>query len=115
MVKEILDLSEILNDKNADIEIKEIATNEFNSLILPRKTVFQLCSLLTEISDQLKKASGLRIINNKNELANYFIDLIYEEHLLKEYGQASKEIFIKNRGAIEIINKTLQSLFKDLL
>ena len=32
LVKEILDLSEILNDKNADTEIKEIATNEFNSL-----------------------------------------------------------------------------------
>ena len=32
LVKEILDLSEILNDKNADADIKEIATNEFNSL-----------------------------------------------------------------------------------
>ena len=32
LVKEILDLSEIINDKNADIDIKEIATNEFNSL-----------------------------------------------------------------------------------
>ena len=28
-------------------------TNNFNSLILPRKTVFQLCSLLSEASDQL--------------------------------------------------------------
>ncbi|MDC0433719.1 DNA polymerase III subunit beta [Pelagibacteraceae bacterium] len=28
-------------------------TSEFNSLILPRKTVFQLCSLLTESSNQL--------------------------------------------------------------
>ena len=32
LVKEILDLGEILNDKNADAEIKEIAINEFNSL-----------------------------------------------------------------------------------
>ena len=32
MVKEILDLSEILNDKKADADIKEIAINEFNSL-----------------------------------------------------------------------------------
>ena len=32
LVKEILDLSEILNDKKADADIKEIATNEFNSL-----------------------------------------------------------------------------------
>ncbi len=32
LIKEILDLSEILNDKNADADIKEIATNEFNAL-----------------------------------------------------------------------------------
>ena len=31
-VTEILDLSEILNDKNTDVELKEIATNEFTSL-----------------------------------------------------------------------------------
>ncbi len=31
-VSEILDLSEILNDKNTDEELKEIATNEFTSL-----------------------------------------------------------------------------------
>ena len=32
LVKEILDLSEIINDKNADVDIKDIATKEFNSL-----------------------------------------------------------------------------------
>ena len=32
LVKEILDLSEIINDKNADADIKDIAINEFNSL-----------------------------------------------------------------------------------
>ena len=32
LVKEILDLSEIINDKNADADIKDIATNEFTSL-----------------------------------------------------------------------------------
>ena len=32
LVREILDLSEIINDKNADVDIKDIATNEFNSL-----------------------------------------------------------------------------------
>ncbi len=35
----------------------EIDKNNFNSLILPRKTVFQLCSLLTESSDQLTMQS----------------------------------------------------------
>ena len=37
---------------SSSLEIE--SSKEFNSLILPRKTVFQLCSLLTEISDQLK-------------------------------------------------------------
>ncbi len=32
LIKEIFDLSEILNDNNADADIKEIATNEFNQL-----------------------------------------------------------------------------------
>ena len=32
LVREILDLSEIINDKNADADIKDIATNEFTSL-----------------------------------------------------------------------------------
>ena len=36
---------------SSSLEIEN--SNELNSLILPRKTVFQLCSLLTEISDQL--------------------------------------------------------------
>ena len=90
------------------------------NLLEPAAQGLPLCSgpsvrNFVEISNQLKKATGLRIINNKNELANYFVDLINEEHLLKEYGQSSKEIFKQNRGAIEIIKKTLQSLFKDLL
>ena len=32
LIREILDLSEIINDKNADADIKEIATNEFSVL-----------------------------------------------------------------------------------
>ena len=36
---------------SSSLEIEE--TNNFSSLILPRKTVFQLCSLLTETTEQL--------------------------------------------------------------
>ncbi len=36
---------------SSSLEIEN--TSDFNSIILPRKTVFQLCSLLTETSDQL--------------------------------------------------------------
>jgi DNA polymerase III subunit beta len=37
---------------SSSLEIENIS--EFTSLILPRKTVFQLCSLITETSDQLR-------------------------------------------------------------
>ena len=90
------------------------------NLLEPAAQGLALCSgpsdrNFVEISDQLKKASGLRIIKNKNELAKYFVDLINDENLLKDTGKASKNIFIKNRGAIEIIKNDLQSFLKDLL
>ena len=37
---------------SSSLEIE--STKDFNSIILPRKTVFQLCTLLSESSDQLK-------------------------------------------------------------
>ena len=39
---------------SSSLEINETAN--FTSLILPRKTVFQLCSLLVETTDQLNNA-----------------------------------------------------------
>ncbi|MDB9802688.1 DNA polymerase III subunit beta [Pelagibacteraceae bacterium] len=44
---------------SSSLEIENAAN--FTSLILPRKTVFQLCSLLTEISDQL----SMQVSENK--------------------------------------------------
>ena len=41
---------------SSSLEIE--SPKDFNSLILPRKTVFQLCSLITEANDQLKMQTG---------------------------------------------------------
>ena len=41
---------------SSSLEITD--AKDFNSLILPRKTVFQLCSLLAETSDELKMQTG---------------------------------------------------------
>ena len=41
---------------SSSLEIE--SPNNFNPLILPRKTVFQLCSLLAETNDQLKMQTG---------------------------------------------------------
>ena len=90
------------------------------NLLEPAAQGLPLCSgpslrNFVEISEQLKKSSGLKIINNKQELADYFIGLVNDENNLKETGQVSKAIFMKNRGAIEIIKGTLKNSFKGLL
>jgi len=85
------------------------------NLLEPAAQGLPLCSgpsvrNFVEISEQLKNAHGLQIIKNKNELANYFLDLINDEIKLQKTGQASKNIFMKNRGAIDIITKDLLEL-----
>ena len=90
------------------------------NLLEPAAQGLPLCSgpsvrNFVEISDQLKKASGLTIIKDKNELAHYFIDLVNDEHNLQKTGQASKNVFMENRGAIEIIKKDLDSRINKVL
>ena len=85
------------------------------NLLEPAAQGLPLCSgpslrNFVEISEQLKNAHGLKIIKNKNELANYFLDLINDEIKLQKTGQASKNIFMENRGAIDIITKDLLEL-----
>ena len=85
------------------------------NLLEPAAQGLPLCSgpslrNFVEISEQLKNAHGLKIINNKNELANYFLDVINDEIKLQKTGQASKNIFMENRGAIDIITKDLLEL-----
>ena len=60
-----------------------------------------------EISNELKKASGLKIVNDKEGISNFFVDLINEKNELEKIGQASKTVFMKNRGAIKIIQEEL--------
>ena len=55
----------------------EIDKNDFNSIILPRKTVFQLCSLLAETSDQLTMQSSenkIKFTLGKMKLISKVID-----------------------------------------
>ena len=90
------------------------------NLLEPAAQGLPLCSgpsvrNFVEISDQLKKASGLTIIKDKKELADYFIDLVNDEHNLQKTGQASKNVFMKNRGAIDIIRKGLGSYIDKVL
>ena len=90
------------------------------NLLEPAAQGLPLCSgpslrNFVEISNQLKKVSGLTIINNKKELADYFIDLIDDENNLQKTGHASKFIFMENRGAIDLIKKDLDSYINKVL
>ena len=60
-----------------------------------------------EISNELKKASGLKIVNEKEGISNFFVNLINEKNELERIGKASKAVFMKNRGAIKIIQEEL--------
>ena len=51
----------------------EIDKNDFNSLILPRKTVYQLCSLLSEISE----AVSMQVSENKIKLLLNLLLLLF--------------------------------------
>ena len=65
---------------------------------------------IIKIKGELEKVNIIPVIKNKNELANYFIELINDENDLQKTGQSSKNIFMKNRGAIDIITKDLLGL-----
>ncbi len=60
---------------SSSLEIEK--TNDFTSLILPRKTVFQLCSLLVETNEQLMMQTGdnkIRFRVGKMKLISKVID-----------------------------------------
>ena len=60
---------------SSSLEIEK--TNDFSSLILPRKTVFQLCSLLAETNEQLMMQTGdnkIRFRVGKMKLISKVID-----------------------------------------
>ena len=88
LVKEILDLSEILNDKNADVEIKEIAIKEFNSLkeeIKNLETEIQLALLPKDKDDIRNVILEVRAGTGGDEAGLFASDLfaMYEKLSIK--------------------------------
>ena len=78
----------------------EIDKNDFNSLILPRKTVFQLCSLLAETSDQLTMQSSenkIKFTLGKMKLISKVIDGKFPDY--------KKVVPIKNDKSLVVSSK----------
>ena len=57
----------------------------------------------SDISEQLIKKDGLTVIRNAQELSNEFVQLVNNQDQLKKRGQASLEVFMENRGALQKI------------
>ncbi len=88
LVKEILDLSEIINDKNADEDIKDIATNEFHALkedINNLETEIQFSLLPKDIDDTRNVILEVRAGTGGDEAGLFASDLfsMYEKLSIK--------------------------------
>ena len=88
LVNEILDLSEIINDKNADADIKDIAINEFNSLkedISNLETEIQFAMLPKDKDDTRNVILEVRAGTGGDEAGLFASDLfsMYEKLSIK--------------------------------
>ena len=88
LVREILDLSEIINDKNADNDIKDIATKEFNSLkedIYNLETEIQFALLPKDKDDTRNVILEVRAGTGGDEAGLFASDLfsMYEKVSIK--------------------------------
>ena len=88
LVREILDLSEIINDKNSDRDIKDIATKEFNSLkedIYNLETEIQFALLPKDKDDTRNVILEVRAGTGGDEAGLFASDLfsMYEKLSIK--------------------------------
>ena len=67
----------------------------------------------SDISDQLKEAEALEIVNDPQELSDKFLSFIQNQDVLKKKGHAAFEIFQENRGALKLILNHLDQAIED--
>jgi DNA polymerase III subunit beta len=82
--------------------------SDFNSLILPRKTVFQLCSLLTESPDQLKMQTSenkIKFTLGKMKLISKVIDGKFPDYKKVVPTTNDKTLLISSKDFINSIER----------
>ncbi len=57
----------------------------------------------SDVSDQLIANKALKLVHDAEDISNEFLNLIDNELSLEERGKAAFEVFISNRGALDII------------
>lgn len=60
-----------------------------------------------EIALELEEAGALKIIKDKEELSSHFLKLIKDDASRLSAGQSAYEVFIDNRGSLDLILKNL--------
>ena len=68
-----------------------------------------------EVATELENAGGLTIVNSSSELVETFINFIQQEGRKKESGEASKKVFLKNRGSLKKIRSELTPVLNKIL
>ena len=68
-----------------------------------------------EVASELENAGGLTIVNSSSELVETFINFIQQEGRKKKSGEASKKVFLKNRGSLKKIRSELTPVLNKIL
>ena len=68
-----------------------------------------------EVATELEDAGGLTIVNSSKQLVKTFVDLIEGEGRKKAAGEASKKVFLKNRGSLKKIKSKLTPVLSRIL
>jgi len=93
---------------SSSIEIKE--SKNFSSLILPRKTVFQLCSLLTETSEKLNiqtSENKIKFVLGKMQLISKVIDGKFPDYKKVVPTNNEKSLTISSKDFINSIERVM--------
>ena len=91
---------------SSSLEIEKI--NNFSSLILPRKTVFQLCSLLTESTEQLVMYTSdnkIKFTMGKVKLISKVIDGKFTEYKKVVPANNDKTLLVSSKDFISSIDR----------
>jgi DNA polymerase III subunit beta len=91
---------------SSSLEIEN--TNDFNSLILPRKTVFQICSLLTETSDELTMQTSenkIKFTLGKMKLISKVIDGKFPDYKKVVPASNDKILIVPSKDFINSIER----------
>lgn len=66
----------------------------------------------SDVSDQLIANKALKLVHDAEDISNEFLSLIDNELTLEERGKAAFEVFISNRGALDIILEHIRDPLK---